>query len=382
MARVAVASGIIGIQALIVFILVWGLKVPKKYALWIIVLFFIFNLPLPYILWLQSSARQPPFLAAVLLVRPCFAWLFNWICFLIFLAPILVIFRIVAGVFGFDMIITVMRWAVFIIALLTAAATGWGIISSAGPPVIERHQIKIKGLSPRDDGLRLVQLSDPHVAWWNSKEEVCRTGEMIAGLKPDLFVITGDVADHNPNYVHALADCLEGVRPWLGRYAIIGNHDVYTGKELVARRMEQRGFRMLRDEWISLEHKGAGILLAGIDDSGLFWTQADPHEKNIPEILADIPPGFPVILLAHRPSAFEHVRGLPVALTLTGHTHGGQLRLPFGGPGLADISFKQTYGIHHRGDQTLYVSRGTGTVGWPFRLFCPKEITLFILKSG
>jgi hypothetical protein len=156
---------------------------------------------------------------------------------------------------------------------------------------------------------------------------------------------------------------------------------VYTGAEEVSRRMEQRGFKMLRGEWVSLADRGAPITLAGFDDSGQNWTGADTlAESRLPDLVKDCPKDQPLILLAHRPSAFDKVQGLPVALVLSGHTHGGQLRLPFGGPGLADIVFAHPMGLFRRGNQTLYVSRGVGTVGWPFRLFCPPEITLITLQ--
>jgi predicted MPP superfamily phosphohydrolase len=381
MGRAGVAFLFLILQVLILFILIWGLKIPRRFALWLIFGFVLFSLPLPYILWLQAGARQPPFFAAALIVRPFFAWQFNWLCFLVFLVPVIVLARAGAALFGSEMIITILRWAVFMIAMIWGSATIFGLWDTTNPPMVEKLELEIKGLPLMDHGIRVVQLSDPHVSWWNSKQEICETGRIIAGLEPDLLVITGDMVDHNPRYVHAFADCMEEVSPRLGRYAIIGNHDVYTGTESVARLMQARGFRMLRNEWISLENKGAHLALAGIDDSGLAWTSSDPQEKRIPEILAGCPRDLPVILLAHRPSAFEHVKGLPVALTLAGHTHGGQMKLPFRGPGLADIGFAHPSGLYKRGDQVLYVSRGTGTVGWPFRLNCPKEITLIILCS-
>ncbi len=381
MVKTGVAFIFFILQALVLFFLIWGLKIPMRFAFWLITVFVLFSLPLPYILWLQAGARQPPPFLAALVVRPFFAWQFNWLCFLVFLAPVIVLARAGAALFASEIIIATLRWAVFIIAMIWGSATIIGLWDTTNPPIVERHEVKIKGLPRADDGIRVVQLSDPHVSWWNSRQEICETGRIIAGLEPDILVITGDMVDHNPLYVHALADCMDKVNPRLGRYAIIGNHDVYTGTEKVARLMGGRGFRMLRNEWISLEDKGAHLALAGIDDSGRTWISSDPQEKRIPEILADSPQGLPVILLAHRPSAFKHVKGLPVALTLTGHTHGGQLKLPFRGPGLADISFARPSGLYQLGDQVLYVSRGTGTVGWPFRLNCPKEITLIILRS-
>jgi predicted phosphodiesterase len=98
----------------------------------------------------------------------------------------------------------------------------------------------------KDDRIKVVQLTDLHVSWWNSRKEIERIGVQVRELQPDLLLITGDVVDHNPDYVKVLADGLDQVRPRLGRYAIIGNHDVYTGREEITERMEARGFKMLR----------------------------------------------------------------------------------------------------------------------------------------
>jgi len=380
-ARVVFAAIILGLQILAAFILIWGLRLPSRLALAALAAFVLFNLPLPYLFWLQAGARQPSFWSAALIVRPCFAWAFNWLAFLLFLAPVILLGRIVGSLFGWEALITGLRYFMLSLLGLWNLLTVWGLCTAALPPETTTIEITIPGLAPEQSGLRLVQLSDPHVGWWNSRAELERIGGIVAGLKPDLLVVTGDMVDHNPDYALTLADCLDSVRPRLGRFAIIGNHDVYTGKEAVAQRMEAKGFRMLRNQWVSLQEKGARLVLAGMDDTGLNWTGPDPGERKIPELLSDVPPGLPVILLAHRPSAFDRTEGLPVVLTLSGHTHGGQLRLPLGGPGLANLGFEHPSGLFRRGNQTLYANRGAGTVGWPFRLFCPSEVALFILRS-
>ena len=379
--RVVFAAIILGLQILAALILTWGLRLPSRWALIAAAAFILFNLPLPYLFWLQAAGRQPSFWTAALIVRPCFAWAFNWLAFLFFLAPIIVLARVIGSLFGWEALIAGLRYFMLSIIAGWGLLTVWGLATAGRAPEISAHEITIPGLPPEQSGIRLVQLTDPHIGWWNSSEELERVSQTIAGLKPDLLVLTGDMVDHNLNYATALVKSLDPVRPRLGRYAIIGNHDVYTGKEAVAQRMEAGGFRMLRNQWISLEARGARLVLAGYDDSGRHWTGADPDERKIPELLADVPAGLPVILLAHRPSAFDRTEGLPVVLTLSGHTHGGQLRLPFGGPGLADLGFQHPSGLFRRGNHTLYANRGTGTVGWPFRLFCPSEVALFILRS-
>ena len=262
----------------------------------------------------------------------------------------------------------------------------WGLVSVYGlamtikAPIVEKYELKIKGLSSKDDGLKIVQLSDLHISWWTSKEELSGISNLVSELNPDLLLITGDIVDHNPEFVRWLGENFKEIRPPLGKFAIIGNHDVYTGAEQVAERMEALGFKMLRGECFSLVDKGVDLVLAGMEDSGEHWTGQDPKEKEIPKILEQCPKDMPIIWLGHRPSCFEQIKGLPVALTLTGHTHGGQLKLPFKGPGLAHLRFRHPEGLYQENEQFLYVSRGIGTVGWPFRIACPAEITLIVLR--
>lgn len=373
---------LISFAVLDALVLIWGLKL-RGFWLWlVIIVFLLFLLPLPYLHWLMKGARQPGFWTAFFLVRPVFAWHFNWIAFVFFVAPLILVLRIISGFWGSDLIITILRWWVLVISAIWGIITIYGLAGTLRPAEVEKLELKIPGLAAKDDGLRVVQISDLHISWWNSRAEMDRIGEKVKDLNPDLLLITGDIADHNPEYVNAFADGLEQVKPRLGRYAIIGNHDVYTDAEAVAERMEARGFRMLRRELVNLREQGADLALGGMDDSGLNWTGADPDEKDIAKIIARAPSDLVIIWLGHRPSCFEVIKGLPVALTLAGHTHGGQLKLPFGWPGLADLGFARTSGFYQENGQMLYVSRGMGTVGWPFRINCPAEITLIVLRSS
>ncbi len=382
LSRVFLIAVVFGLQALEAVIFIKGLRIQGKFAWLIIAAFVFFNLPVFYILWLQSHAQQPPHLLANWVVKPAYAWQFNWLCFLVFLAPIVLLVR--AGVWWFhgpETVISAMRIAVFVIVVLWSFVSIYGIYSTSRPPVVEEVELIMPDLPAKEDGLRVVQLTDMHVGWWNSEKEFCRAADMAAELAPDLLLITGDMVDHNPDYVYRFADCLEGLKPRLGRYAIIGNHDVYTGRTPVANRMKERGFVMLRKEWVSLADKGSSLVLAGLDDSGMNWTSDDPSTKDIPRATAGVPPDRPCVLLKHRPLKFSDIKGLPVDLVVAGHTHGGQLKLPFGGPGLAHLTYRYAEGFHQKDGQSIYVSRGLGTVGWPFRVFCPPEITLLILRS-
>lgn len=371
----------LGLQALALLLLKWGLKLEGRVFWGIVLVFVIFCLPLPYLAFLISHARQPGSLTAALIVRPVFAWQFNWLGFLLLLGPLVIVLRVLGIITGWEWMVTLLRWLMGSIACFWGLVSIYGLAATIKPPEVTTHELIIPGLAKKDDGLRLVQLADPHLSWWTSRQEAQEIIDTIKGLKPELLVLTGDLVDQNPDYADSLGEYLKQVQPRLGKFGIIGNHDVYTGREEIAQKMEASGIRMLRRGWVSLEDKGVGLLLGGMDDSGIGWTGPDPWEKQIPEIVKSCPPGLPLIWLGHRPTSFDKVLGLPVALTLSGHTHGGQLRIPFGGPGLADLGFARSAGLYRVGDQVLYVSRGTGTVGWPFRIACPEEIALFILRA-
>ncbi len=380
-ARLGAFAVVLALQALAAFVFIRGLKLPSGWAWPVIFAFILFNFPLPYLFWLQAGARQAPFWVAALVVRPCFAWQFNWITFLFIAGPLVILGWLFAWLFHAQAIISVMRWVLVPLVLAWWSLSFYGLFDTVRPPEYNTVEVDLPGLPASEDGARVALLSDPHVAWWNSAREICHIGKAIREMDPDLFLVTGDMVDHNPDYVHAFADCMEGIEPRLGRYAIIGNHDVYTGREAVARRMQARGFGMIRNQWISLADKGSAIVLAGVEDSGVNWAGKGPATKKLPGILADCPQQAPVILMKHRPSDFKYYKDLPVDLVLSGHTHGGQFKLPFGGPGLAHMTYKYPEGLHSQGGKTTFVSRGTGTVGWPFRLFCPKQATLIILRS-
>jgi uncharacterized protein len=367
--------------ALELLLLKWGLQIPNRAMIWVLVVFLVFLAPVPYLMWLNIRARQPSRKTAILLVRPVFAWQFNWMFFLITIGPLIVLARASAGVFHSYTIISVIRAVSIALISLAGGLTIWGLLTTVRTPQVVMRELVIPGLARKDDGIRLVQMTDIHFSWRHSREEMQRNVDIILGLNPDLLILSGDMVDHNSDYIVPFADCLEKIQPRLGRFAIMGNHDVYTGGQEVAKTLSARGFRMLGEGHASLVDQGVGLVLAGMDDSGKRASGPDPEESQIPGIIANCPKGLPIIYIGHRPSSFDKVIGLPVALTLSGHTHGGQFRVPYGERSHSKLTFKRDMGLYREGEQMLYVSRGTGSVGWPFRLWCSEEITLLTLRS-
>jgi hypothetical protein len=205
----------------------------------------------------------------------------------------------------------------------------------------------------------------------------------INDLEPDLIVITGDIFDFDPEYVPDGCRELASLRARLGCFAVLGNHDVYTGAERVAEGLaDLTSIRLLRDEWAQIETGGTPLALAGFEDPGDGWSKRLAESGALEKLATDIPDDRPSILLAHRPSYFLHAAELGFPLVLSGHTHGGQVALPGShhhNP--SRLISHWTRGIFAHGASTLYVNRGLGMAGLPLRINCPREIALLRLDD-
>jgi hypothetical protein len=232
-------------------------------------------------------------------------------------------------------------------------------------------------------GYRIVQLSDIHLDEYTEPSFLERIVHKINALAPDLVLLTGDFITHGSlafvtgrHAIHRCAEILTGLTSPL-RYACLGNHDVaYDGPAVIAA-LTAKGTPVLVNEFTPIERNGAHFWLCGLDDP------ATSH----PDLDLAIPakPDAPVILMAHEPdyadAVLAHPRGPLVDLMLSGHSHGGQIRLPFVGPlVLPPWGEKYPEGYYRFDRLQLYVNRGIGTVGLPFRLNCPPEITVLTLN--
>ena len=167
-----------------------------------------------------------------------------------------------------------------------------------------------------------------------------------------------------------------------GVYAVLGNHDVYTGTELVAEGLRDiAGIRLLRDEWIRFEVGGRALALVGIEDTGEGWTERHCESPELEQLASELPADLPSLLLAHRPSYFRQAARLGFSVVLSGHTHGGQIALPLApNHNASRVIADWTRGVFEEGESILYVNRGLGMAGLPLRINCPREIALIQLE--
>jgi predicted MPP superfamily phosphohydrolase len=229
-------------------------------------------------------------------------------------------------------------------------------------------------------GLRIVQISDIHIGQNIGKQHLECFVARVNELHPDLICITGDVIDGPFSDVQSLLPVLGRLRAAHGVFAILGNHDHYAGADRVATALETlTTATVLRDEHLAIRVNGTRLHIVGLDDRGRDWARGVPTSPYLPIALAAIPEEEPVLLLCHRPDLFPQAAAAGVPLMLSGHTHGGQLAVPwFNGRrrNLAEFITAYDRGLFERDGSYLYVNCGLGVTGQRIRLFTPREITV------
>ncbi len=235
------------------------------------------------------------------------------------------------------------------------------------------------------DGLRVVQLSDLHIGPHTSRRFLTNVANAVREATPDLIVMTGDQVDDFADDVAPFARALGDLRAPLGVYAIAGNHDVYAGWPSVARGLRAIGINVLVNDSVALDRNGSRLWLAGTGDpaaAGGRGASRHPAAPDLARTLRDVPSHEPVIVLAHNPALWPGLAERGVDLTLSGHTHYGQLAMPKRNWSLASSFLELSMGVHQRGRALLYINPGTNYWGIPFRLGTPPEVTVLTLRVG
>jgi uncharacterized protein len=274
-------------------------------------------------------------------------------------------------------------------AAMGGLAIAGGVMGKeADRPQVVSIEIPLARLSESWNGFRIAQLSDLHYDPYFSDTPLRKAIDMVNGLQPDLIVLTGDfvtapigkvshltaVAAAQP--VEPCALLLSKLHAPSGVMAILGNHDLNTSEVHVTAVLRSHSIQVLRNACVPLERDGKRLWIAGVDDI----LEGKP---DLELALRGIPSAEPVILLAHEPDWADHVSRHPVDLQLSGHSHGGQVRLPLVGPlFLPTLAKKYPWGLHQVGRLTLYTNVGLGTIRLPVRLNCPPEVTLFTLRAA
>jgi len=263
------------------------------------------------------------------------------------------------------------------LAAILAVASALTAASFIHRTRIIHRDVSVASLPAAFEGYRIVQLTDLHCGPFASRRRVDAWVARANRLEADLVAVTGDLIASGTTFVPVVTRALGALKGRDGVFACMGNHDYFTEGEAVATGLAAAGLRVLRNEGLEIARDGARIFLAGVDDT---WTGRD----DLGAALAERPAGMPAVLLAHDPVLFPDAAARGVDLTISGHTHGGQLGVPFFAErwNLARVMTRFTSGIYRAGASTLFVSHGLGTTGVPIRMLVPSEIAVLTLRRS
>ncbi|WZP00451.1 metallophosphoesterase [Isosphaeraceae bacterium EP7] len=264
-----------------------------------------------------------------------------------------------------------------------ASLLGLGLAGGAYPFLearwcrVTRVRVPLRNLPAAFEGTTLAHLTDIHHGPNVSIEYVRHVVDMTNALKPDLVMLTGDFVHRGHPHIEPVAGELARLRAGMGKFAVLGNHDHWGNPADMRAALVSAGVTLAenRGEWIE---RGCNRLrVAGVGD--LWEDRQDPASA-----LGDADEGDATILMSHNPDYAEYLTDRRVGLMLSGHTHGGQIRVPGYGAPILPSRFGQKYaqGLVEGPACPVYVSRGVGTAGPPARFFCRPEVVHITLTSS
>lgn len=271
---------------------------------------------------------------------------------------------------------------IFVLLLLMAVCLGiWSVLIEPNRLVVHQETIRIGGWPKELNGLHIALISDVHTGGpFIDEKKLNEIVEKTNALHPDLIVLLGDYMSGNNWHSHRVepevtAAVLKNLRAPLGVFAVLGNHDWWYDGKKVRLGFEQNGIRVLEDEVLELNWQGKSFWLAGLAD---LWTRP----QRINETIAKTPADSTVIAITHNPDIFPNVPQR-VPLLLAGHTHGGQVNIPFIGTPIvpSDYGPKYTAGHVAENGHHLFVTTGIGISILPVRFRVAPEIVLLTIVS-
>jgi uncharacterized protein len=254
------------------------------------------------------------------------------------------------------------------------AGTGFGVADVFLPEIV-RRTIPVSGLAPAFSGLRVAHLSDLHHSRWIPASHLRRVVGITNSLQPDLVALTGDFIHAGREWMPGCAAALAELRAPLGVFAVLGNHDHYRNAAPAVREgLRRAGIHDLTNTRVWLRRGGEEFPVAGTGD---YWRE----KQNLRTALDGVRLPGSALLLQHNPDYVERITDDRVGLVLSGHTHGGQIVLPFVGPPVLPSRYGQKYaaGLCQGPVAQVYVTRGVGSAFPPIRFCCPPEISLLTL---
>lgn len=224
--------------------------------------------------------------------------------------------------------------------------------------------------------IEIVHITDLHMSPWSLPSTFRKTADLINSLKPDYIVITGDFVTHFKELIPGCAKAVSWLKPGVSKLAVLGNHDYWIDAGYICKSLEEAGVEFLLNR-CSPSKNGSNLTFLGVDDP---YTGHD----NLKATFQEIPEPNMSVLLSHSPDIIEHAAELGIDLVLTGHTHGGQVRLPLIGAIYIPSKYGRRFdkGWFNIKNTRMYVNRGLGGIFPPIRFLCRKEIAILKLVSG
>ena len=262
---------------------------------------------------------------------------------------------------------------------VASSTLGWLYVTLVEPEwlQIEEIQIPLGKMHPDLNGFKIAQFSDLHFGRYMRGREAQEIVTRVNRLNPDLIVFTGDfVSTLDHGEAALITQSFRQLQAPFGVYAILGNHDHWTDPDVVDGAVRYAGVTLLRNENRLIQRGEGRFRLAGVDD---VWEK----QHDLDQALKGVQPIEPLILLAHEPDYADEVAlSGRVDVQLSGHSHGGQVRLPyFGAFVLPYLGQKYPFGLRRIKSTWLYTNRGVGVLAPPVRFNCRPEITLIELVS-
>lgn len=242
-------------------------------------------------------------------------------------------------------------------------------------PVLEHLIVPPPPAHPALAGLRIAFISDCHVGPFFSGRDLEAAARLAIAWKPDLVLLGGDFMSEAPRFAADAAHALEPLvrAAPLGACAVLGNHDLVFGGPHITAALEAVGVVVLRNESAAVRYRGDTLWIAGLDDSMV-------GSPDVAATVAGIPSGSAIVGLWHEPDGADQLANAGAFLQLSGHSHGGQVRLPLVGHIASPPGGRRfVIGFNRVNGMIVYTSRGVGTYRPAIRVNCPPEVTLITL---
>jgi uncharacterized protein len=268
------------------------------------------------------------------------------------------------------------------VALQAIRAMGYSDFGEPNGFAVETVYLKLNRLPRVFSGFRVAQISDLHMGGWMNLDRLQHVADLVIAQKPDVLTITGDFlkgrsfTEDSKQWVNDLISVFFPLASTIPTFAVLGNHDYWTNSEAIREMFRRCGITDLTNAAFALSRENEVLYFCGVDD-------IRHGDVRLDDVILQLEENRAAILLVHEPDFADTSAATgKFDLQISGHTHGGQIVIPYYGPPVLPVSGrKYPSGLYKVGDMYQYTNRGVGTDTVAVRINCPPEITLFVLES-